>query len=175
MNRTPIRVVFTLACLSASVAFARTARSDDPGGAVGTYQIASAPAAAEPVSVQSASEPNSFVLLFNLDSSEITPYYLRNLRYEASIWMKSRSKLLVTCHADRAGMEAYNWELSKRRCKAVHDALVSFGMDPRLLILWPRGETAPAAETPDGVKELVNRFVRIQYCDLEKERPDTCD
>jgi hypothetical protein len=53
--------------------------------------------------------------------------------------------------------------------------LVSFGIDPRLLVLWPRGESATAVPTPDGVKELANRFVRIQYCVLEKERPAACD
>ena len=58
---------------------------------------------------------------------------------------------------------------------AVRDALVSFGLDPHLLILWPRGESASAVPTPDGVKEFANRFVRIQYCDFEKERPPACD
>jgi len=67
----------------------------------------------------------------------------------------------VTGHADRAGSEAYNMELSLRRANAVRAALVARGVSPDSITVAGRGETEPDVPTADGVEEQVNRRVRI--------------
>ena len=67
----------------------------------------------------------------------------------------------VTGHADRAGPEAYNLDLSLRRANAVRDALINRGVKASGISVAGRGEAEPAVPTNDGVREPANRRVEI--------------
>ena len=63
------------------------------------------------------------------------------------------SRVVVVGHADTSGQAAYNVRLSERRAKAPPDALVSAGVDQSKLSVDWNGESQPAVQTGDGVKE----------------------
>jgi len=67
----------------------------------------------------------------------------------------------VTGHADRAGPEDYNMNLSLRRANAVREALVSLGVNPANVSIAGRGEAENAVPTADGVAEQANRRVEL--------------
>jgi outer membrane protein OmpA-like peptidoglycan-associated protein len=120
--------------------------------------------------------PSEYVY-FDFDSSKLTKYGQQVVDHFASETKKigSTSKILVSCHADRAGKEDYNFALSERRCATVRDALIAAGVAPQLIVLWPRGESAAPVATPDGVKEQGNRFAIVDYCYAFDQRPRSCD
>ena len=67
------------------------------------------------------------------------------------------TKVVVVGHTDTSGSNAYNQRLSERRAKAVADALVGLGVNQGALSVDWKGETQPAVQTGDGVKEPLNR------------------
>ena len=72
--------------------------------------------------------------------------------------------VFVEGHADRAGPQGYNVELSERRAEQVRQALIREGItvgDLDELKTAARGESDPAVQTPDGVAEQANRRVEI--------------
>jgi OmpA-OmpF porin, OOP family len=71
------------------------------------------------------------------------------------------TRLLVVGHTDTSGGVAYNLRLSERRAKAVADALVSLGVPGETMNIDWKGKTDLAVQTPDGVKEPLNRRTTI--------------
>lgn len=69
----------------------------------------------------------------------------------------------VTGHADRAGPDDRNMQLSIRRAEAVRDYLVSRGVPTRLIGVLGYGEAQPLVETADGVVEPQNRYAMILF------------
>lgn len=67
----------------------------------------------------------------------------------------------ITGHADRAGPEEFNLQLSLQRANAVRDALVARGVKSSGISVAGRGEAEPAVSTADGVREPANRRVEI--------------
>ena len=67
----------------------------------------------------------------------------------------------VTGHADRAGANSYNQQLSEVRAKVVEEFLYELGVPKKTVGITARGETNPAVNTGDGVRELANRRVVI--------------
>ena len=67
----------------------------------------------------------------------------------------------VTGHADRAGSEAFNLQLSLQRANVVRDALVQRGVKASGISVAGRGEAENAVPTADGVRERANRRVEI--------------
>lgn len=67
-------------------------------------------------------------------------------------------------HADRAGPDDYNEQLSERRAEEVRQALLRQGIEvldlEDLKTAW-QGEAKPAVPTPDGVPAQANRRVEI--------------
>ena len=115
-----------------------------------------APAPAAPVA------PQSFVLFFDFDSDVITPAGAAAIDDAiASAGSGGFTEFSVTGHADRAGSEDYNLDLSLRRANAVRDALTGRGFDLDGIFVAGRGEAEPAVPTADGVREQANRRVEI--------------
>jgi outer membrane protein OmpA-like peptidoglycan-associated protein len=56
---------------------------------------------------------------------------------------------------------AYNVRLSERRAKVVADALVALGVQQSILSVDWKGKTDLAVQTPDGVREPLNRRATI--------------
>jgi outer membrane protein OmpA-like peptidoglycan-associated protein len=63
----------------------------------------------------------------------------------------------VVGYTDTSGSVAYNVRLSERRAKVVADALVALGVSQSILSVDWKGKTDLAVQTPDGVREPLNR------------------
>jgi OOP family OmpA-OmpF porin len=69
--------------------------------------------------------------------------------------------VLVVGHTDTSGGFQYNMRLSERRAKATADALVAQGVAQGVMQVDFKGKTDLAVQTPDGVKEPLNRRATI--------------
>jgi OOP family OmpA-OmpF porin len=141
---------------------------------VGT-PMAECPARPEPAA---CSDNRSFQLSFDLDRYNITSNSQRVVR-EIADMMKSTSVgyLELAAHADRSGSDAYNDRLSQRRLESTVAALESAGVPTdRITLARHYGETRPAVQTADGVREAANRRVEAKLvCPSHKsERPNQC-
>ena len=67
------------------------------------------------------------------------------------------TRIVVVGHTDTSGGAKYNLRLSERRAKAVADALVGLNVPAAALAVDWKGKTDLAVQTPDGVKEPLNR------------------
>lgn len=67
----------------------------------------------------------------------------------------------VAGHTDRAGSDAYNDALSRRRAEAVASLMQSRGIAPGAIQVGSYGETIPRVQTEDGVRNPQNRRVEI--------------
>jgi outer membrane protein OmpA-like peptidoglycan-associated protein len=75
---------------------------------------------------------------------------------------RSVPEITVVAHADSAGSEQHNLELSRQRAEAIRDALVGAGLDGALIEIAWFGESRPAILTSDGVAERQNRRAEIR-------------
>lgn len=69
--------------------------------------------------------------------------------------------LSLAGHADRSGSDRYNMGLSQRRANNVAAKLTTAGLPAEAISIKAFGESSPAVETPDGVREPLNRRVEI--------------
>ncbi len=67
--------------------------------------------------------------------------------------------VIIEGHADRSGSQSYNTALSGRRARAVRDEMVRLGIPASAISVQAFSEDRPAVETPDGVREPLNRRV----------------
>jgi OmpA-OmpF porin, OOP family len=106
--------------------------------------------------------PNTYIVLFDWDKSNINPagqavidQVLADARKMGTV------NISATGHADRSGPEDYNMALSLRRADSVREALIKGGIPADAITVAGRGESEPAVPTPDGVREQANRRVEI--------------
>ena len=99
-----------------------------------------------------------FVVYFPFDQYVLTPEAMSVVQ-QAADYAKSGAVTQVTVvgHTDTSGGFAYNIRLSERRAKATADALVNQGVNQTVLKVDWKGKTDLAVQTPDGVKEPLNR------------------
>jgi OOP family OmpA-OmpF porin len=117
-----------------------------------------APAPAQPAAVQ----PETYVVYFDFDKSNIKPEAAQILdRAIADAKDGGTPSISVTGHADRSGSEDYNLGLSLRRSDAVREYLINGGVTADQITVSGRGEAEPAVPTADGVQEPRNRRVEI--------------
>ena len=69
--------------------------------------------------------------------------------------------LSLAGHADRSGSDRYNMGLSQRRANNVAAKLTTAGLPAEAISIKAFGESSPAVQTPDGVREPLNRRVEI--------------
>lgn len=103
-------------------------------------------------------------IYFGFDRTEVTPKAREALeRFVASIGDQpgeDATEILIIGHTDRAGSEAYNLELSRRRAEAVAATLARMGVTIEAasdLQIEAKGESDLALPTADGVSAAVNR------------------
>lgn len=70
-------------------------------------------------------------------------------------------KINVAGHADTSGSTEFNQKLSEQRARNVADLLNGAGVPADLMTVQAFGETRPAVNTPDGVREPLNRRVEV--------------
>jgi outer membrane protein OmpA-like peptidoglycan-associated protein len=103
-------------------------------------------------------EAKQFIVYFPFDQYILTPE-AQAVVTEAANYASAghATKVIVVGHTDTSGSPAYNTRLSERRAKAVADALVGAGVVQTALSVDWKGESQPAVQTGDGVKEPLNR------------------
>jgi outer membrane protein OmpA-like peptidoglycan-associated protein len=107
-------------------------------------------------------EAKEFIVYFPFDQYVLTPE-AQAVVQQAADYAKNgnATRVVVVGHTDTSGSTAYNVRLSERRAKATADALVGLGVNSSALSVDWKGESAPAVQTGDGVKEPLNRRATI--------------
>jgi outer membrane protein OmpA-like peptidoglycan-associated protein len=99
-----------------------------------------------------------FVVYFEWDRSDITDQAASVIQMAAQRAAECGvAAVTIEGHADRSGSATYNEGLSQRRAEAVRERLVQQGIAAGNITTEAFGETQPAVETPDGVREPLNR------------------
>lgn len=110
--------------------------------------------------------PRDYLVFFEFNSAELTPVAMDILQQAAGDARQAETRVFeLVGHADRVGAPSYNQMLSQKRARAVQQALLDMGFSKYNIIVRAEGESDPAVETGDGVKEERNRRVRIQVLD----------
>ena len=119
------------------------------------------PEDAEPAAV-SPPEPVSGIVYFDFDID------VPNAEGDAALadvlsnlLQRGPDRVVVAGHADRAGTEGYNQDLSQRRANNIAKSLIAGGVESSAVTIEAFGETQPAVPTEDGVREPGNRRVQI--------------
>jgi outer membrane protein OmpA-like peptidoglycan-associated protein len=119
------------------------------------------PEDAEPAAV-SPSEPVSSVVYFDFDIDSPNGEGDAALADVLSeLLEREPDEVIVAGHADRAGTEDYNQDLSQRRADNIAKSLIAGGVESSAVTIEAFGETRPAVPTEDGVREPGNRRVEI--------------
>ena len=118
----------------------------------------------------------NLMIHFATDKANITPESMKLVKRFAEFLIKNKGSLVhIIGHTDWRGSDQYNMALSKRRAKAVRDALVEFGVSPSRLSTEGRGERDPIASNRTAEGMALNRRTEVrltypQYIDAgEKE------
>ena len=98
------------------------------------------------------------MVYFPFDQYVLTPE-AQSVVQEAATYANDghATRIVVVGHTDTSGSVKYNLRLSERRAKAVADALVGLNVPQAVLNVDWKGKTDLAVQTPDGVKEPLNR------------------
>ncbi len=107
-------------------------------------------------------EAKEFIVYFPFDQYMLTPE-AQAVVQQAADYAKGGNAAHVTVigHTDTSGSAAYNIRLSERRAKTTADALVAAGVPGAAMKVDWKGESEPAVQTGDGVKEPLNRRATI--------------
>ncbi|MEZ0262664.1 MAG: OmpA family protein [Alphaproteobacteria bacterium] len=120
--------------------------------------------AAGPTTIVESYEPRQHMVYFNFDRDDIRPSEQQTIITAASDILNSRASLVtVDGHADAAGSNAYNMDLSARRAQTIENALVANGVNRSIIETKHHGEENLAVQTPDGVPEQANRRASIIF------------
>ncbi|MCH7487634.1 MAG: OmpA family protein [Proteobacteria bacterium] len=108
------------------------------------------------------SRPKAFLVFFTFDGDSLLADGMAAMDAVAEA---AKSGVPVSIgvggHADRAGPDRYNMDLSLRRAETVSRALAERGVDRALITVSAHGESHPRIATPDGVREPRNRRVEV--------------
>lgn len=108
----------------------------------------------------------SHMLFFDWGKVELTGDAKATLDRLADEFAKSgKSRLVLQSHSDRSGPAAINLRTSRRRGELVAEYLVAKGVSASAIRVEAFGETRPLIATADGVREVQNRRVDLQFAD----------
>lgn len=97
-------------------------------------------------------------ILFDVASAEISGAELEKLKT-----LQEGTLFVLKGHTDSDGDFAYNENLSKRRVKAVQQALIGFGVPAQIIETYHYGETQPLNGNATIFDKRLNRRVEIVY------------
>ena len=121
-----------------------------------------APAPTAAPKPQAPPPAQEFTIFFAFDKANLSAAAIRTIdEVAAAAKAYLPARISVFGHTDRAGPVAYNVGLSKRRAKAVVDALVARGIAANRMISSSFGESRPRVPTADGVAHAKNRRAEI--------------
>lgn len=103
------------------------------------------------------------LIFFDFDQATIKSGELGKVDNLASALAKDGGSYQVTAvgHADRAGPDSYNQDLSMRRAIAIKEALVERGLSSSAISVDAKGESQPVEQTADDVAAAENRRVQV--------------
>jgi len=106
--------------------------------------------------------PQTFIVYFDFDKSNLTPAAATVLQ-QAADYFKAHgvARVKIDGYTDLAGTQQYNIGLSKRRADTAQAGLVRDGVPAGAITSAWHGKENPAVPTPDGVREPRNRRVEI--------------
>jgi outer membrane protein OmpA-like peptidoglycan-associated protein len=105
------------------------------------------------------------IVYFAWDSDVIADYAAQRLdEFIARLAEFPDGTILLAGHTDRLGAATYNVGLSQRMANNVRDYLVQRGVAGSRVTTEAYGESRPAVETADDVREPENRRVEIRLC-----------
>ena len=106
-------------------------------------------------------------VFFAFDSAELTSGAQAVLDELIGTRTEAAEGITLVGFADRAGPRPYNRELSEQRAVQVWQYLAGLGIGADQIDVEADGETPPLVETGDGVREPLNRRVRVELADSE--------
>jgi OOP family OmpA-OmpF porin len=125
--------------------------------------VPAAPAAAKaPEPAPAPVAEQQLIIYFAWDSAKLDAEGLKIVDQAAEIAKKNGvAKISLVGHTDKSGSPDYNVRLSLRRADAVRAALVTRGVSTDRMSVTALGESQPAVQTADGVREARNRRVVV--------------
>lgn len=97
--------------------------------------------------VATASVPHNYIVFFRFDSADLTPDAHKVVdQAAAAIKDLKPSTVSLAGFTDQDGTTAHNLHLSERRVAAVEQELAMDGVDPKLVLRIPLGESEAALE-----------------------------
>lgn len=128
-------------------------------------QVTEAPAPkAAPIAPIATPAPQSYMVFFDFDKSDLTPEAMSILTAAAEDYKKGGYvRIVVTGHTDTVGTVPYNQKLSERRAEAVRKQLVKLGVDAGQIQAIGVGKDGLLVPTADQVREAKNRRAEIVF------------
>ncbi len=108
----------------------------------------------------------NLMIHFATDKANITDYSRPLVKKFAEFLINNKGSLVhIIGHTDWRGSDQYNMALSKRRAKAVRDALIEYGVSASRLSTEGKGEREPIASNKTAEGMALNRRteVRLTY------------
>jgi OOP family OmpA-OmpF porin len=107
--------------------------------------------------------PDPVVITFAFNSYLLNGVAIAQMGVAARIQESENYSIVVTGHADRAGSDEFNWNLSLDRAEATLGVLIAHGINRARILIVAAGETNPVVDTDDGVREPLNRRVVLEF------------
>jgi len=102
------------------------------------------------------------MVFFDFDKYDLNFKAIKTIRDFAQKFGKaSKIQIISAGHTDKAGSTGYNLVLSRKRALAVKRALMNEGIAGKNIVIRAYGKSAPLVQTPDGVREPMNRRAEI--------------
>ncbi len=113
-------------------------------------------------------------IFFDYDSSSLSPEARMDLEANARILQEGpQLRVTIEGHCDERGTEEYNLALGEYRAKAVKEAMIALGVNPRQMETVSYGENIPLDETRTELAFAKNRRVHIAVAGDSSLRNDT--
>lgn len=118
-----------------------------------------------PQPVEAPINDATYMVFFNFDSSAIANDGQEVIDAAADEILATPlpNQITIIGHADQAGPQSYNLNLSRQRANAVKEALVSQGVPENIIRIEAKGETAPLVQTGGNMREPANRRVDVSF------------
>ena len=109
-----------------------------------------------------AQADTTYTVYFGLNQASLDAEARNTLAQAANTYTQTgTSRVDVTGYTDLSGSAATNERLSQQRAEAVRAELVRLGVPDSSIAVTAAGESDPAVQTADGVREAANRRVVV--------------
>lgn len=109
-----------------------------------------------------AGPESDYLVYFGFNSDKLSEDAVATVKAAAAdLVAGDAKKVLIGGHADRAGPDLYNEDLSQRRVQVVKELLLSAGVKAQQIKIARYGEKLPRVATPDNTAASENRRVEI--------------